>query len=258
MFTMLVAGCFSDAATPQNDCTPGMEGCACVDLQCEQGLMCLGGACVLGEGTGTTTDTTIDPSNVTGVTSGSTTGATTSADSTSSADSTASADSSSGDTSSQTSDSSSSTGEPGVCGDFNLDADEQCDQDNFCTDCELDDHGCNPLNNFPCPENRKCSFTVVSEDPYEANYTCTQKEDEPLEDGAGDCFVGGDAADPACGERLGCLSASVLDGCGDQGCCTEYCNLDLAEEDQCTNPLYTCRHEDFVLPGLEVLGICRL
>lgn len=232
----------------------------CVELQCEQGLTCMGGMCIPeAVGTGSTTSTpTTDPTGVT-TNDTSTTAATTNSGSTSSTTTSVDGSSTGEPTGASGGESSSSTTAAGVCGDFNLDDDEECDQDNFCTDCELDNHGCNPLNNHPCPDDRKCSFTVVSTDPFEANYTCVLREEMPLGVDEADCFVDGDAADQACEDGLGCLNASTLDNCPDgQACCTEYCNLELPKEMQCTNPAYTCEHEDFVLPGLEMLGICRL
>ncbi len=255
---MGAAGCFTDPNS-ENDCNPGMEGCACVDLQCEQGLSCLGGVCVGAGGT----SSEIDPSTA-GPTTGPVDTSTGTSTSTSSSSSSASetvdtSDASTSESSTSTGDAStSSSGGEELCGNFTTDPDEECDGGNGCSDtCELEIHECNPLNNVPCPDGMKCSWAILMEAPFTAYFTCEMLEDPPLENNEGDCFVANNAEDRLCDIGLACYRATFLDQCsGPIGCCTQYCDTTKGNE-QCSTAGYECTAEMDLAPGLPDLGVCR-
>lgn len=125
-----------------------------------------------------------------------------------------------------------------------------------CTDCELDEHDCNPLNNAGCPEGFKCSWQLFSSTPYAAYFTCRALAEEPLSLGEGDCLVDNKAADQLCDFGLACLNSNVLDACPFEGCCTEYCDT-AAGAGSCTDPAHTCTADEGLLPGLPDVGVCR-
>ena len=251
--TGLSTGCFSDPSTDAT-CNPGMEGCECVDLQCENGLMCMGGVCVQGAGssgavsstgqpdptsTTSTSSTTVDPTSSTSGEGSSSGGG----DSTSAAETTAGESSSSGGD---------------MCGDFVVGPTEECDGGNGCTDeCTLETHECNPLNNVPCPDTHKCSWRVLEEKPVFLGYfTCIEYADALFDVGGGDCFESNNAQDEQCAEGLACYNSTFLDDCAFDGCCTEYCDTNDGAE-QCSNPDHACVAEPDLAPGLDSLGVCR-
>ena len=244
----LATGCFSDPTEDQT-CNPGMEGCACVDLQCEQGLMCMGGVCVAGGGSTTGDGTTTNPITTTSTT----------VDPTMSGDSSTSGEPTTGDADSSSSgepaESSSSTGGGDVCGDFVVGPTEECDGGNGCSsECELEVHECNPLNNVPCPSGFKCSWELLMADPFTGYFTCLPLADAPLGDGQGECFVMDESQDQLCELGLACFNSNFLEGCESGGCCTEYCDV---MDSVCGNPAYTCVAEPDLAPGLPNLGVCR-
>ena len=251
----LVTGCFSDPSGEET-CNPGMEGCACVDLQCEQGLMCMGGVCVVGGGStgeGTsTTPTTNDPSTSTSTST--TTGEPDTSSTTGEPMTTTAADSSSSGESAS-SESSSTSGSDDVCGDFVIGPTEECDGGNGCSaTCELEVHECNPLNNVPCPSGFKCSWELLMPEPFTGYFTCLPLADTPLADGEGECFAMNESQDELCDLGLACFNADFLEGCASNGCCTEYCDLNGGA---CSNPAYTCVAEPDLAPGVAFLGVCR-
>lgn len=134
---------------------------------------------------------------------------------------------------------------------------EECDSVAGCTECELDIHICNPLNNVPCGDSQKCSWTLLTEDPFEAYFTCQPISEDPLENDQGDCFDGNDAADWQCDLGLACYRATFLEGCDVAGgCCAEYCNTQLGSE-QCSGVGDECEPEPDLALGLPTLGVCR-
>ena len=266
-FALLSAGgCFSDPTATDN-CNPGMEGCACVELECEQGLSCMGGMCIGPPGTGTgsgtaPTESTTSPASAS--TNPSTTGTsepgeTTDRSTGDPATSTSSSSTAAGDSEESGQATSSSTGAEDLCGNFVTDPGEECDMGNGCNDdCTLEFHDCNPLNNVPCPPGHKCSWAVLMEDPFTAYFTCSPIDDDPIGIGEGDCFEGNDAQDQMCDYRLACYLNTFLDTCNDTGgCCTEYCDTEVDDEDQCSIGGTSCEPEMDLAPGLQTLGVCR-
>lgn len=62
-----------------------------------------------------------------------------------------------------------------------------------------------------------------------------------------------------CGFELTCAVGAEVEGCSQQRCCTEFC--DLAQADPCGNPAHTCQpafSPGNEQPGLEHLGVCKL
>ncbi len=254
LFTALSAGgCFSDPSVAA-DCDPGMQGCACVELECEQGLTCQGGLCVGLDGTGSSTDALSTSSSSTEPKDPSTSTSSTSS-SEASGNSTAESSSSSGSSSEGTP--TTTTGED-LCGNSILDPGEECEGEAGCSkDCELVIHHCNPLNNVPCPETHKCSWAVYTEKPFAAYFTCQVLASEPLGVGEGDCFDGNDAQDRFCAPGLACYREDFLADCSSPGgCCTEYCDTTMGDG-QCSVPADTCTSEPDLAAGLMNLGVCR-
>ena len=244
----LAGGCFSDPSGDET-CNPGMEGCDCVDLQCEQGLTCMSGMCVVPSGSSGAEPVDATTTGGGGSTSTSTSTTTTTTD-------TSSTTTGGDDASSTAAETSSSTGSPDTCGDFEIGPTEECDGGNGCSDlCELEVHECNPLNDVPCPEDRRCSWELLMPEPFTGYYTCLPRAEEPLADGEGDCFEMNQSQDQLCDVGLACISGGILEGCEVDGCCTEYC--DLEQDDTCTTEGYTCVAEPDLAPGLAFLGACR-
>lgn len=145
----------------------------------------------------------------------------------------------------------SSTGEA-LCGNRVLDPDEECDGTDACTDCELDNFDCNPLNNAGCPENAKCSFHDES-----GLFQCLPfLMDPPGQLHEGSCYSGG-PLDAWCDVGLACMPGQTNGACKDGGCCVEFC--DIFDED------FVCaqKGDDCLVwfppdapAGLEWLGVC--
>jgi hypothetical protein len=234
-FGLCIGACFSE---PDEDCSPGSEGCVCVDLQCEADLSCRNGRCVAPGGTtggaSTTTDmtTTDEPSTTSDATTFGTSDVSTSNDSMADADE-------------------SSTGEP-LCGNGELDPDEQCDGTPACTDCTLDNYDCNPLNNAGCPDGSKCSFHDES-----GQFWCLPfSKDPPGTLHEGNCYSGG-PQDQWCDVGLACMPAQTTNACESGGCCVEFCDIFDAESD-CAQDGDQCVvwFEPDADPGLAWLGVC--
>lgn len=239
---LLGGGCFTEAdTTPVAPCPEGSEGCACVSLQCETGLVCSMGMCVA---VATGTDT--DPGTTSGTTEPGSSSAVGSTDDT--ADGTA--DSTDSGTTSSAEDSSS--GED-LCGNGMLDPGEMCDGTSACADdCTLENYPCNPFNNVGCGRGQKCSFVEPT------TIVCLAFAEEVGEFGYNECFYGGAPHDESCDVGLACIPFQITNTCDGGGCCEEYCDLgDPMFE--CTTPGNTCQPAYGVPPfasGLEWLGFC--
>jgi hypothetical protein len=128
-----------------------------------------------------------------------------------------------------------STGPAQSCGNGEVDANEECDGSPGCTDCELDNYNCNPLNNAPCQDGFKCSY--VYDPPY---FTCLVfSNDPPGQHGDNACFYGGDAHDEWCDVGLGCALGQGTATCEQGGCCVEFCDL-LDQRFTCITPGDEC------------------
>lgn len=224
-------GCFTDpGSTP---CPEGSEGCACVELQCETGLVCSSGICMA---MATGTDTGLASSD------GGTTespGSTDDGNDTTSSGTTAPADGT-------------STGED-LCGNGILDPDEMCDGTNACNDdCTLESYPCNPFNNVGCGPGQKCSFVEPT------TIVCLAFADVVGDFGYNECFYGAAPHDESCAVGLACIPFQITNTCDGGGCCEEYCDLgDPTFE--CSTPGNTCQPAYGVPPfepGLEWLGFC--
>lgn len=255
---MGAGACFSDEPAA---CSPGSEGCECLDLACEDGLSCRDGTCRIDDG-GTTTG----PSDTTG------TGAPTTAGDSTGQDSTGTTVGASGTTGGGTTGSvgttgSASAGSTGdatagttggsVCGDGIIDADEMCDGGPGCTMCVLDNWACNPLNNVPCQDGTKCAAVG---DGY--NVQCLPfNPDPPLMWGEVNCFYDFGPHDEACGLGLACTPSQITDTCenGTGNCCTEFCDIRdpnfecITETDECV-PFWAGTPP----AGLDWLGFCSM
>lgn len=229
----LLLGCFTDpGSTP---CPEGSEGCPCVQLQCEAGLMCSMGVCVAGGATGTDTG----PAPMTGTT-----------------------ESPGGSSSSDGADGTSTTSMPPVdgtstgedlCGNGVLDPEEMCDGTNACADdCTLENYPCNPLNNVGCGPGQKCSFVEPT------TILCLAFADPAGEFGDNECYYDFGPHDESCAIGLACIPFQITNTCEGGGCCEEYC--DLADPTfECATPGNTCQPAYGVPPfepGLEWLGFC--
>lgn len=129
-----------------------------------------------------------------------------------------------------------------------------CDGGPGCTDCALDNYGCNPLNNAPCGTDLKCS--VFENIRGAATSDCRVLLNDPpggLHDS--NCFNGG-LQDEWCDFGLACVTSQSTDAC-DVNCCVEYCDL--------LDPAFECGFVgDTCLPalgalaptGLQWLGVC--
>lgn len=251
----LQGGCFvepdSDADPPSTEstgasCVPGSEGCICLELQCEVGLVCMGSVCVSEMSTGASSTSGMGSTSSMGSTSAG-------ASETTAADSGSTGGTSQGGTTT----SGSETTAEGMCGDLILDPDEECDGGSmYCTaDCELENHDCNPLNNYPCQEGSKCSWTPGEEN--QARFTCRPLAAEPLEQGQGDCFEMDVSVDANCALGLACYLGTQLAECNGSadGCCAAYC--DTANMGQECPGSDVCVAETGIAPGLPQLGVCR-
>ncbi|MCA9706408.1 MAG: hypothetical protein KDK70_11210 [Myxococcales bacterium] len=232
---LLPLGCFADPGT--TPCPEGSEGCACVELQCEAGLVCSGGVCMAAS---TGTDTGPDPTTTT-TAPGSTGGSTDDG-----------ADGSSSTTSPPADGTDTSTGED-LCGNGILDPGEMCDGTNACADdCTLDNYPCNPFNNVGCQPGQKCSFVEPT------TILCLAFAADVGDFGANECFYDAAPHDEACAAGLACIPFQITNTCDGGGCCEEYCDLaDPAFE--CSTPGNTCQPAYGVPPfepGLEWLGFC--
>jgi hypothetical protein len=194
-------------------CPAGAQGCECADdFTCEPGLMCMDGHCR--SDAGTSGDTSTSDTDTTDTTE-------------------------------------TETGEA-LCGDLMLDPDEQCDGGPGCTDCDLDNYDCNPLNNAGCIPGTKCSYVSVTNDfaclPFDPN--------PPLAWGESSCYDFG-PLDQACDLGLSCTPGQATEQCIDGGCCTWYCSL-LDPDFDCGTPGDHCEKFFFgpEQPGLEWLGFC--
>jgi hypothetical protein len=231
MLAGMIVGCFSDPVAVT--CPAGAEGCECADdFTCEPGLMCMNGHCRADGGdTGSTSETA-------------------STSETETTEDTETTD----DTETETTDDTETETETGedLCGNLVLDADEQCDGGPGCTDCELDNYDCNPLNNVGCIPGTKCSYV-----PPNYDFACLVFDpNPPLAWGESNCY-NFEPKDEACDVGLSCTPGQVTEQCPDGACCTYYCNL-LDPEFDCGTPGDSCV-KFFTGPepsGLEWLGFC--
>jgi hypothetical protein len=143
------------------------------------------------------------------------------------------------------------TGEE-LCGNLTLDPGEQCDGGPGCTNCDLDNYDCNPLNNAGCLPGTKCSYVPPNYDfkclPFDPN--------PPLAWGESNCY-NFEPKDQACDIGLSCTPGQNTEQCVDGACCTWYCNL-LDQGFDCGTPGDSCV-KFFVgaePAGLEWLGFC--
>ncbi|MEM6991182.1 MAG: hypothetical protein AAF721_11810, partial [Myxococcota bacterium] len=208
--SLWLGACFTEPAA--GSCSPGSEGCACLELQCESGLVCADAVCVSNDDVGATES------------SGDAGGQTTSGSSGQvSADSTGqSTDDDGGPTSGDvdTGGSSDTGGASKTCGNGVLEDEEMCDQGPGCTDCILDNYVCNPINNVGCPLGTKCSDT-------DERYTlaCLPfSENPPLQLGESSCFDF-EPLDQACELGLSCTPFQSTNTCDGGACCTKFCDL---------------------------------
>ena len=134
----MIVGCFAD---PVNmTCPAGAEGCECADnFTCEPGLTCMDGHCRADGGTGESSDTNSTDTNSTDT------------------DSTDSDTTDTTDTTDDTTDETETGGD--LCGNFVLDEGEQCDGGPGCTECDLDNYDCNPINNVGCIPGRSARMS---------------------------------------------------------------------------------------------------
>ncbi len=242
-----VAGCFSDVESVP--CPEGTEMCACVELQCEQGLVCQDARCVPEAGTDGTGSTSLTPTTTGETTASSTTlptSATTAADT-----STTNPESTESGASTSSTGGSSTTGP--VCGDGVVDGSEVCDGTPGCTDCALDNYACNPLNNAPCGDGFKCS--LFNDAGGLAATECRVALQPPGQLYESNCF-NFELQDEWCDVGLSCVTSQSTDAC-DVNCCVEYCDrLDPTfecgfEGDMCLQAL-----GDQAPTGLQWLGVC--
>ena len=143
-----------------------------------------------------------------------------------------------------------------VCGNGVLEADEQCDGDQGCTDCMLDAYECQPLNNAGCAEGTKCSFTGTTN----LEFSCVPFDrDPPLGWGDPGCFSASTGVrDQSCDVGLACVTDAQTSRCdGQGGCCTLFCDLSDPDFD-CRAAGDTCQPiwDDTAPAGLEDLGFC--
>lgn len=216
----MIAGCFSDPVVGAN-CPAGAEGCECAeDFTCEPGLMCMDGHCRANGDTSTDTSSTNE------------------------------ATATSDDTDTETTET--ETGED-LCGNLMLDDGEQCDGGPGCTDCDLDNYICNPLNNVGCLPGTKCSYIGTGYD-----FSCRVFDPSPpLMWGESNCYSF-EPKDEACDVGLSCTPGSITEQCPDGACCTWYCNL-LDPDFDCGTPGDSCVkffEGPDEPPGLEWLGFC--
>jgi hypothetical protein len=212
MLAGMIVGCFSDPIAVS--CPAGAEGCECADnFTCEPGLMCMDGHCRADE-----------------------------SDTSSTSDTASTSDTETGDT---------ETGDD-LCGNLMLDDGEQCDGGPGCTDCDLDNYDCNPINNAGCIPGTKCSYVPPDYDlsclPFDPN--------PPLAWGESNCY-NFEPKDQACDVGLSCTPGQNTEQCEDGACCTWYCNL-LEPGFDCGTTGDTCV-KFFIGPepaGLEWLGFC--
>jgi hypothetical protein len=213
----MLVGCFTDPVGVT--CPAGAEGCECADnFTCEPGLMCMDGHCRAEGGTSSETSNTSDND--------------TSTSDTSDTDET-------------------ETGEE-LCGNRMLDPDEQCDGGPGCTDCELDNYDCNPINNAGCISGTKCSYVSSTND-----FACLPfNPNPPLEWGESNCY-NFEPKDEACNLGLSCTPGQATEQCPDGACCTWYCSL-LDPDFDCGTPGDICLKFFYgpEEPGLEWLGYC--
>ena len=104
---------------------------------------------------------------------------------------------------------------------FILDDGEQCDGGPGCTDCNLDNYDCNPLNNAGCPvPGTKCSYVSPNYD-----FACLVFDpNPPLQWGESNCY-NFEPKDQACDIGLSCTPGQDTEQCVDGACCTHYCSL---------------------------------
>lgn len=139
-----------------------------------------------------------------------------------------------------------------LCGDGTLDPDEQCDSGDGCTDCELDNFDCNPLNNAGCPEGSKCAFN----DETQMFWCLPFSNDPPGELHEGNCYDFG-PHDEWCDVGLACMPAQATGACDDGACCVEFCDrfdasFQCAQAGDDCLPWFGPDARD----GLDWLGVC--
>lgn len=139
-----------------------------------------------------------------------------------------------------------------LCGNGVLDPEEECDGTDACTDCELDNFDCNPLNNAGCPDGTKCSFN----DDTGLFWCLPFSMDPPGQLHEGSCYDGG-PLDQWCDVGLACMPGQTNGACKDGGCCVEFCDI-FDQDFECAQKGDDCIV--WFLPdapdGLEWLGVC--
>lgn len=258
----LASGCFSEPIP----CREGTEGCACLELRCEEGLVCRQALCAAPSHDASTSDgmpssgpnESGDPATTSssGPSTTDTGPSTVAEESSSSATEAGTTPGTTADPDETSSSTDPSTGSASFCGDGILDPSEICDTTPGCTDdCTLTHYECNPLNNAPCPEGFKCSVSESEEGVAQA--TCRPfAQDPPGQLHEGNCYYL-ERRDHWCDVGLACALISATDACGDTNCCVEFCDL--------TDATFSCAYAgDACVPflgsaaptGLAHLGFC--
>jgi hypothetical protein len=216
------SACFQEEAAP---CAEGSQGCPCLQLQCEAGLACQNSICVAMDANSSSATTSTETATV----------------------------SSSSTENSNASETSSATS----CGNGILEDGEECDNVPGCTECQLDNWECNPLNNEPCPDGWKCSYH--ESEPGVPTFTCRVFVDPPPGQLHEQNCYNVEPLDEWCDVGLACVTTNVANACIKAGanCCVEFC--DLADQAfVCGEPSDDCVPFWNGTPpsGLNNLGFC--
>lgn len=97
---------------------------------------------------------------------------------------------------------------PADCGDFNIDANEVCDDPNYCDDDCLGPAECGPLSGAGCGADESCVYTM-------GGFQCVP--------GSGGAGVEESCEEDACAEGLYCLAPTDL--CDSMICCVALCDV---------------------------------